>query len=162
MIPSWVFIKLHDIESRTVQWPFRHLHMHRQSIISHTMVTEIKNKLPCSTIDTCIGFQRDTQSKTESCLFSPPATHEPSPFLHRSLTSMCSSAWDAICSGKSIQVQHAMILYLMTSQVPHPAGETQCICVTADFGNLRSYHCFPVESHLRHGRFSGNTIKSLH
>ena len=55
--------------------------MDRQIIMSHNLVTQIKNMLTCSNNGTQIAFQRDVMSKIRIRLSIPPMTQELSPSL---------------------------------------------------------------------------------
>jgi len=48
-----------DLDSRTFTWCVRPLHMHRQIIMSHNLVTEIKKKLTRSEIVKQLAFHCD-------------------------------------------------------------------------------------------------------
>ena len=59
-----------DLESRTFAWPIRPLHTHWWNIMSHNLVTEIRNKLTRSKIGTQSAFTRDRSSRlTNGYLF---------------------------------------------------------------------------------------------
>ena len=55
------------------------MHIHRPIMVSHNLVTEIKDQLTCNKICTQIAFHRVMTSKSQICHFIPPMTQEPSP-----------------------------------------------------------------------------------
>jgi hypothetical protein len=57
-----------SLGSGTFAWCARPLHMLRRIVISHNLVTDIKNTLTCCKISTKTAFQRDTTPKTLICL----------------------------------------------------------------------------------------------
>jgi len=68
-----------EVKNLSVAYPT--LHMHRRIIMSHNLVAEIKSQLPHCKIRTLIALWWDTSSNNPVCLFTPPATKEPSPFI---------------------------------------------------------------------------------
>jgi len=72
-----------DLDFRTFTWCVRPLHMHRWIIMSHNLVTEIKEKLTRSKIGKQLAFHHDQTSKGAVCTAILPQTQEPSPYLRR-------------------------------------------------------------------------------
>jgi len=70
-----------DLDFRTFTWCVRPLHMHRQIIMSHNLVTEIMPKLTRSKIGIQLAFHRDQTSKSTFCTTILPQTLEPLPSL---------------------------------------------------------------------------------
>ena len=81
MISSSLVVSQSDFEWRTLPWPILPLHMHRQIIMSHNLVTEMKEKLTGNEIDAPMTFRRDTFSNMSICLFTLLAKQEPSRFV---------------------------------------------------------------------------------
>ena len=137
-----------DWESRPLQLSFQRFHMHRQIVMSHNLVTEIKQMLTGSQIATWIAFPRDTLSHIAICLFTPVATQKPSPWVHPNPNSIWSFASDAICRDKSLKVLQALSAGSLTNRALGWAGETQCICMTRVCRNLASYDYYLVYKSL--------------
>jgi len=108
-VSSLLVILPPDLHSRTFGWCVPPLHMHRRIIVSHNLVTEVKKKLTSSKIGTQIEFHWDLTSKIVFGLSIPLVTQEPSSCLHPNPISIWGSAGEAICRGKSLQVQRASL-----------------------------------------------------
>jgi hypothetical protein len=70
-----------DLDFRTFTWCVRPLHMHSRIIMSHNVVTEIKQKLTHSKIGKHLASHRDQTPKSTVCTSIVPQTQEPSPSL---------------------------------------------------------------------------------
>ena len=81
------------------------MHMHRRSIMSYNMVTEIKKKLTHSKIGIQIAFHEDKTAKLTFYLSIPRVRKEPSPILRPNPISIWWLAAEVICSGKTLLVQ---------------------------------------------------------
>jgi len=137
-----------DLVSCTLAWHGRPLHIHKQIMMSHNLVTEIKKTLACSTVGTRIAFQIDMTSLIAICLSIPQAMHELSTFLCRNPISVWWSGRDAICRGNSLQVQHASITWWVMNRVLYRAEETLYVCLTLALRNLDSFDYFLVTMSL--------------
>ena len=80
------------MDSRTFTWCVRPLHMHRQIIISHNLVTEIKKKLTRSSFGKHVAFHRDQTSKITVCISILLQTEERSPSVRWNPISLWYSA----------------------------------------------------------------------
>jgi hypothetical protein len=80
------------LDSRTFAWCVRPLHMHRQIIMSHNLVTEIKKKLTRSKIGQQLAFRRDQMSKITVSISIFLQMKEPSQFPRRNPISICKFA----------------------------------------------------------------------
>jgi len=70
-----------DLDFRTFTSCVPPLHMHRQIIMPHNLVTQIMPKLTRSKIGKQLAFHRDQTSKGTVCTYILPQTLEPSPSL---------------------------------------------------------------------------------
>jgi hypothetical protein len=68
-----------DLDSRTFTWCARPLHMHRRILMSHNLVTEIKQKLTRSKIGKQLAIHCDQTSKITDCTSNLLQMQEPSP-----------------------------------------------------------------------------------
>jgi len=138
MISSSFVIRLCNLESATLAWPIRPLHMHRWVIMSHILVTEIKEMVTCSKISTHIAFWRDTSSEISISLLTPVETQVQSPFVPPNPVSIRQFAWDAICRSKSLRVQQALISSSLTNWALSQTGDMEWACVSGVSANLSS------------------------
>jgi len=134
-----------DTDSRSCAWCVWPLHMHRQIIMSHNIVTGIKNKLTCSTFGKQIAFQWDMTSKIPICLTILPMTQEPLPWHCLNLISIWWLAGEDFCGGESLQVQQALHSEWVMNWVQWRAQGQEYLCLMAASQNLARYDYFPVE-----------------
>lgn len=134
-----------NLESRSFAWAIQPLHIHKGIIMSPTLVTEIKQKLPCRKRGTRIAFTRDTSSKMAMCLFRPAGTHELSQFPHPNRISTQSLAMNALSRCKTLRFQQPLLSYWVTNQVPRQSGERQCVCLDMVSQNRNSSDYILVE-----------------
>jgi len=137
-----------DLDSRHFAWCVQSLHMHRRIIMSHNLVTEIKNNLTCSKIRTQIAFHRYLTSKIQIYLVIPPLTQKPSPCLRLNSISMWWLAGEARCRGESLQVQPASVLAKVTNRALWRLQVWVYSCSTAASQNPASYDYFLVRKSL--------------
>ena len=137
-----------DLDSWPFAWCVRLLHILRQIIMSHNLVIEINKKLTLSKISTQIAFHRDVLSKTTICNIIPLLMQEPSPSLCLNLISMLRLAGQAICRGKSWQVQRAPLAEKVTNRVLRRAEDRVDSFSTGASQNLASCNYILVEKSL--------------
>jgi len=137
-----------DSNSWPFAWSVRPLHLHRWIITSHNLVTEIKEKLICSTIGTQIAFHRDITSNIQICLFIRLLTQEPSPCLRPNPILIWWLAGEAIWKGHMLHVQQASLSGKVINWALRWAQNRVYSCSTAASQNLASYDWFQVKRSL--------------
>jgi len=106
---SWVTPLPSDLDSRTLALCIQSLNMHRWIIMSHTLVTKIKKNLADSEIGTQVVFHRDLSSKISVEPTLLRMMQDPSPCVRPNLISMWWLSGEAMCRGKSWEIQQASV-----------------------------------------------------
>jgi len=137
-----------DLESRTLERPIRPLHTHWWNIPSHNLVTEILQKLTCSKVGTQFALTSDRSSKLTFRLSISREMREPSPCLCPDPISIWQLPTDALCKGKSLQVEQASHPESVSKWALHQTKNPVWIWVTGIAPNPATFDYFLVEKWL--------------
>jgi len=137
-----------DLDSRNPSWCVGPFKMHRWIIMSHNLVTEIKEILTRSKIGTQFASHRDMMSKIQICLYIIPMMQGPSPCLRPDTISIWWLVGEAVCRSDSLPVQQALHSEWVMNRALQWAGGWIYSCSTVSSQNLADSDCVLVERSL--------------